>query len=288
MHTDRHHLTGSGWGMGWRRQGQVLGMLLGLLGCWQMGHAAEFTCPAGDEAAVACLIDAINAANANGEENTITLAAGSYTLQEVHNDTDGPNGLPSITSPLTLTGAGADATIIERQTSDPSGDTLAFCLLHVTATGRLTLTGVTLQGGGAELFESAGAGGGLRNSGGLVTLTNVTLAHNSTDHGGGGISNDGGTMTLTHVTLTDNDGLEGGGCIVNAARFGDGGIINRGTMTLTHVTLAHNSASDDAGGCIINGGTMTLTHVTLTGNAFAGGFSVPPQTAAAASSTVAP
>jgi hypothetical protein len=58
------------------------------------GQATVFHCGAGD---VQCLIDAINTANANGEKNTIRLAAGTYTLTAV--DNGGPfdaNGLPVI------------------------------------------------------------------------------------------------------------------------------------------------------------------------------------------------
>jgi hypothetical protein len=69
----------------------------------QASHAADFACVAGD---VACLIDAINQANANEEANTITLEAGTYTLTTVDNNTDGPNGLPSVTGLLTIKGAG--------------------------------------------------------------------------------------------------------------------------------------------------------------------------------------
>ena len=46
-------------------------------------QAAVFTIPAGD---VAALINAVNAANGNGEEDTIHLAAGTYTLTAVDND----------------------------------------------------------------------------------------------------------------------------------------------------------------------------------------------------------
>jgi len=70
------------------------------------------------------------------------LDAGTYTLTAVDNTTDEPNGLPSITSDLTLIGAGAASTILERPAS-----TLQFRLLHVAATGRLRLTGLTLRGG---------------------------------------------------------------------------------------------------------------------------------------------
>jgi hypothetical protein len=74
------------------------------------GQAARFACRSGD---VACLIAAINTANANGEANTITLRAGTYTLTTVDNITEGSpnerNGLPSITSTLILRG-GPDRT----------------------------------------------------------------------------------------------------------------------------------------------------------------------------------
>src|SRR5262249_7594742 len=119
------------------------GLLVSLLGLASRSPAADFACAAGD---VACLIDAINTANANGEANTITLEAGTYTLTEVNNITEGSpnerNGLPSITSPLTLRGAGSDTTILERAATSP-----AFRLLHIAASGTLTLEGLTLQGG---------------------------------------------------------------------------------------------------------------------------------------------
>ena len=122
-------------GCGWL----VMAALFGLLVRVHPTPAADFACAAGD---VACLIAALHAANATGEADTITLAVGTYTLTAVDNDSDGPNGLPSITSPLTIAGAGADTTILERAASAPS-----FRLVHVAAIGALTLEGVTLRGG---------------------------------------------------------------------------------------------------------------------------------------------
>ena len=56
--------------------------------------AAQFSIGPGD---VPALIMAITDANGNGEANTIDLAPGStYTLTGPDNDTDGPNGLPTI------------------------------------------------------------------------------------------------------------------------------------------------------------------------------------------------
>src|SRR5262249_9165290 len=89
---------------GWRRLWRVAalaawGLALALpLPVW----AETFRCRAGD---VPCLIDAINQANANGDENTLTVRAGTYTLTAVDNDTEGPNGLPPLIRTATLPGA---------------------------------------------------------------------------------------------------------------------------------------------------------------------------------------
>ena len=100
-------------------------------------QAKTFHCDAGD---VTCLIAAINQANVNGEKNTIRLQAGTYTLTVVDNDS---NGLPVITSRLTITGEGAETTIIERGASAP-----AFRLFMVAESGILSLERLTLRGGG--------------------------------------------------------------------------------------------------------------------------------------------
>ena len=112
-------------------------MLLGLVGLARSSQAADFTCAAGD---VACLINAINQANANGEANTIILEAGTYTLTAVDHTTDEPTGLP-VTSTLTIRGAGADTTILQ---CAPCGVTV----VHVAAAGVLTLEGLTVRDGG--------------------------------------------------------------------------------------------------------------------------------------------
>ena len=182
-------------------------------------QAETFRCSAGD---VPCLIAAINTANANGETNTIRLAAGTYTLTEVDNEVDNDprfnaNGLPVITSPLTITGRGADNTSIERATSAPG-----FRILDVAATGSLTLKRLTLRGGIAGEFS---------------------------DNGGGGIRNQG-TLALAYITVTDNNVGDGGT---------GGGILNTGTLTLMHSAVTDNIAGF-GGGIATSGGTVTITH----------------------------
>jgi len=57
---------------------------------------------------VSGLISAIDAANANPDPDTICLADGStYTLTSINNTTSGANGLPPITTDITLVGNGA-------------------------------------------------------------------------------------------------------------------------------------------------------------------------------------
>src|SRR4051812_21699431 len=96
---------------------------------------------------VADLIADINAANAAGGSNTITLSSGTtFKLSAVDNGTDGPSGLPVIAvgDELTILGNGDT---IERSSG---GGTPGFRLFDVAAGGSLSLNGLTLSGGLAQ------------------------------------------------------------------------------------------------------------------------------------------
>jgi hypothetical protein len=232
----------------------VLGTLLTLLGLASPAHAAEFSCAVGD---VACLIEAIHVANGNGEANTLTLEAGTYTLTAVDNDTTaGPTGLPSVTGRLTITGAGADATILERAAGAPQ-----FRLLDVAPTGTLTLDGLTLQGGDVAGLPNRGlytvsGGGGIQNHG-TLTLTHSLLRHNVASQGGG-IYNVG-PLPITHSTVSGNSALGD-----SASGYGNGGGVFGGTLTITDSTLRGNSASGNGGGIYLF--SASITNSTLHGN----------------------
>ena len=104
-------------------------------------YASTFTCSGGD---VACLIAAINTANTNGEpENTVRLSPGTYTLTAVDNNTQGPNGLPSVTSTLTIRAdvEGSEVIIVRAATAP------GFRFLHAGSGAVLTVHGITLSGG---------------------------------------------------------------------------------------------------------------------------------------------
>jgi len=243
-------------------------LLIGALGLAQPLRAAEFTCASGD---VTCLIDAINQANANGKANRITLRRGTYTLTVVDNgdpfqfDT---NGLPVITSTLTITGTGAATTVIERAASAPD-----FRLVHVAAAGTLTLRGLTLSGGG---FSFGGSGGGIRNNG-TLTLSHSTLSNNRAGGNGGGLFNDGGDVTIINSTVVSNSADNGGGIgsngtldiahstITDNSAFSRGGLAFGGTARIDHSTVARNTARFNAVG-IVYGGTLILTNSTIADN----------------------
>jgi hypothetical protein len=208
-------------------------------------HAASFdltgSCPGG-VGDVAALIAAINTANSNGEADVITLAAGCvYTLTSVDNTTDGDNGLPVISSEITLTGNGAT---IQRDSVTPAPD---FRIFYVGSSGNLTLNDLTVQNGVADY------GAGIYNDGGRVTLSGVAVRDNFATWFGGGIENLGT--------------LDAQGCTIagNSTDDSSAGIYNEGPMILTQCTVSGNIAARDGGG-ITNYGDVTISNSTISNN----------------------
>ena len=248
---------------------RMLALTMGILliSAVRICTAATFTCGTGD---VTCLINAMRAANGTAEPDTIRLAAGTYTLTAVDNATDGPNGLPSVTSALTITGVGAETTIIERAAGAPG-----FRLVHVAATGTLALEGLTLRGGRGSGFS---VGGGLFNRG-TLTISRATVADHDFDEGGG-LVNQGGTVTIAASTFVNNVGFfvaagvwnDGGSLSITDTTFaggaseGSGALLNEGgTVSLTNSTVVDNFG-DTSGGLTNSGGVMVLTNSTLAQN----------------------
>ncbi len=226
------------------------------------------------------LIEAIDNANADlavhpdcptgGGADVIQLAKGSvYTLNFVHNDTDGPNGLPSIVSQITLRGDRSD---IAR---DASKGQALFRILHVAAAGKLALQNVMLRNGGAQ------KGGAVFNRGNLA-LTNSTLAANSAFDGGGLFN--AGSAAITNSSLAGNlaniqEGGAGGGIyndgildvtnssiLFNHASSG-GGVFNDSRANLLNSTVALNTAFTEGGGGVVTRfGAFTMNNSTVSGN----------------------
>tara|TARA_R110002072_G_scaffold302710_2_gene487739 strand:- start:309223 stop:315027 length:5805 start_codon:yes stop_codon:yes gene_type:complete len=143
--------------------------------------------------------------------------------------------------------------------------------LHVTGSGNVTITNVSVTGNTA-----ASEGGGLWNGTGTMTISDTsgnvlidgnTASGNDANNGGGGIFNAGGTVLIQDndptntITISNNiaDGTSGSG----------GGILNDagGTLTVTGATISGNAANRAGGGIESTAGTTnTLTSVTLIDN----------------------
>ncbi|MDR4503461.1 MAG: right-handed parallel beta-helix repeat-containing protein [Candidatus Scalindua sp.] len=212
-------------------------------------HAAEFTIPSGDAAA---LIDAINTANSSNEDDTINLQGGTYTLTRMDNDTNGPNGLPSVTSSITLKGTGADSTIIQRERDAP-----LFRIFHVADTGVLQIDSFTIKDGvvpyslndETETFD----GGGIYNIG-TVTIRNSSILDNEA-HNGGGIANWSGLMSITNSTISYNGSDKGSG-IKNYERI----------VTVENCTISQNGGAYYGNGIHNVLGTVSITNCTISDN----------------------
>ena len=202
--------------------------------------AGVWSCHAED---IGCLRNAIIVANSNGEStNTIRLAAGIYTLSDVDNDTNGPNGLPSITSALSIDGVGRDSVVITRAADAPD-----FRLFHVASTGNLTLRDVFINNGRST--GAFGTGGGLYNAG-VVTIIRGGLVGNYAEIRGGAVESAGSvfnplllpTVTLTNTVVAGNSSSEAG--------LTGGIFVFRSALAVANTTFSGNAGSSGAIGIL--------------------------------------
>jgi CSLREA domain-containing protein len=125
------------------------------------------------------LREAIEAANNDGVDSTIELATGAvYTVSEVDNSVEGPNGLPQIGTPITINGHGASIT---RDAAVPYAR-----FFYVATAGLdpaiLTLNDIQLENGKVDRNAQDCVGGAILNSGTLI-VKNSYLAHNEAGQG---------------------------------------------------------------------------------------------------------
>src|SRR4051812_26426770 len=177
-----------------------------VMGGGSVAQAATATAPCvAGVGSVTGLATLVTLTNLNPGPDTIDLPSGcTYTLTGVNNTTgNGPNGLPVISGPLTISSSGF-ATIV-RDSGAPS-----FRIFEVVDTndlltgGSLDLDNVGVAGGSA-----VGDGGGiLVNEGGSVTTivnansdvtdgTSVIAGNRATGNGGGIAIRAGGTFNVS-------------------------------------------------------------------------------------------
>jgi hypothetical protein len=163
-----------------------------------------------------------------GNGDAVNVAAGTYTESV------------TITKPVTITGAGQNATKIDGGNANQ--------VLHINTGANVAIHKVTVQNG------SGGPGGGIYNGGTLV-LTDALVATNTGTASGGGFFNDGGaTLNLKTVAISGNKAKTGAG------------IYNDGAVTLDTVTINGNAASESGGGIYNNQGALTITNSVINGN----------------------
>lgn len=199
------------------------------------------SCTAGDTCS---LRDAITLTNSHGSGDIVTLTGleGTITLG---------SPLPDITADLNIAGPGANLLTISG--GNASG------VFNITNPNAITsFSGVTIANG-----TSSGHGGGIRNNGLLLTLSNCALSNNSaTGAFGGGFANENpaGSATVTDCTFSGNRAQNGGG------------IFNTGFLWVSNSTVVGNSTiGANAGGGLYNSGSLLVTNSTLSGNSAGNG-----------------
>jgi hypothetical protein len=194
------------------------------------------------------LIAAINTANSNGEADIITLTA-DISLVGIYNPIDGSNGLPSITSDITIIGNGF---AIMRNTGALDCAGTQFRIFHVATSGNLTLNDIEIAGGCVR--DGNEYGGGILNYGTTTVISSIISNHAAGQRGAGLTNAVGATMTVFDTRVEGSWSFNDGG-----------GIRNDGTMVIIESTITNNQATNQAGG-IDNDGTLTITNSTINNN----------------------
>lgn len=250
---------------------------------------AVFFIPDGD---VTALKNAINAANANGEDDTIEMAvSGIYTLPTADNSAGGdPNGLPIIGPDgghkLTINGGGA---VLQRGVYAP----FYFRVLAIGAGANVTINALKISHG----YVSGFAGGGVYNDGTLV-VNNCFFGGNYAPYGGAVYNSGGGAMTVIDSTFNHNEAgnsFQGGGGAVAGTNFNvvrctftnnvsnlvAGAILNLGNPNIATIgDSAFTGNTSGRGGAVENQGftnanaTMTIINSQFDGNQSSGGGAV--------------
>ncbi len=210
-------------------------------------HATIFTVTTtSDGADGACdaqcsLRDAVIAANADDDADTIVVPAGTYVLGGAGNEDAAASGDLDIGGSVTITGAGADVTILDGGGTDR--------LIDIVDSATVTITGITLRNGRVAVGDTQGGGALLWNepfSGKTLDLRldGVIVTGNSAGDGdGGGINIEQDPPASSVVTIT-NSVVSG-----NTTEDGDGGGLHLCcetlAVTITNTTIAENVADDD-------------------------------------------
>ena len=157
------------------------------------------------------------------------------------------SSLPTITSPMTISGPGASLLAID------GGGTIRPIAID-TGGPTVTISGLTIQNG-SDIIDSEG-GAGISVASGDLSMSDCVIATNrAVSNGGAMLIFPGASAELDQCSLTGNIGGYGG------ETAGGGAIDNLdGSATLTACTLNSNSAY--FGGAMFDVGTLSVTVIT--------------------------
>jgi len=200
-----------------------------------------------DSGGATTLRAAIMEANALGGDDTINLPAGTYTLSIAGSGEDAAaTGDLDITDDLTISGAGANTTIIDADSIDRG--------FHVLGDAAVEISGLTITGGSSD-----GGSGIYFIAGTSLTVNASVIRDNITSSSGGGIGGDG-DLVITASTISGNQNTSGGSS-------GGGISFATGTASITNTTISGNTAAYYGGGMSVGpNASVTLQNVTLVGN----------------------
>jgi predicted outer membrane repeat protein len=190
---------------------------------------------------------------------TLSDTNGNYSSNSSSSGNGGAINLATSASSATLSG-----TTLTSNTAHTAGGGIA-----VAGSASLSLSnGATVQSGNAN------SGGGISfQSSSTLTITDSTIASNSTNgggNGGGGLYMTTGSGTISRSTFASNTastgGGDGGGCSGTGCGGGAINFQSSSTLTLTNDTLSENVSSNYGGGVLVDGGTLTMMNVTVATN----------------------
>jgi predicted outer membrane repeat protein len=202
-----------------------------------------------DDGSSGSLRGAINAADAVGGAQTVTLGPGLYKLTQTSTTETSTAGDLDVSCDLTLIGANSATTIIDGGGIDR--------IFDVEAVLNVSFSNVTLRNG---LGNSGDTGGAVNASGGNLSFTNVLLLNNSVSDTGGAIYTTTGNITLTNCSLIGNHAADEGGAISTS----------KGAVTITNSTLQLNTAGSSGGAINMDGSgpavTLSITNSSVNNN----------------------
>ena len=222
------------------------------------------------------LREAIAAANLTFDNDTIEFSALFGTPQTI--TLSGTDLIVTNNGTLAINGPGADKLTV-------SGNNLSRVFTNNTGSVA-SINNLRVTGGTGTSTVSSGRGGGVYNSGGMLTLNGLVITGNATANGGG-VNNAGtATITINNSAIFGNTATGSGGALqnfsgnttniynssiygntCNSTSTGGGAVQANGTVNIVNSTFSGNNSIGGSGGAIFfNGTVLNITNSTISQN----------------------